>query len=104
MPRARQKDVLGHGEVAEHLALLGREAHAQARDLEGREPYEVATFERDGAGHRLAHTHDGAERGRLAGTVASDEAYEFARAHLQRHAAQDRAAVDVHHKVGDEQH
>src|SRR5262249_3103443 len=100
----RHGDVLGDGELAEHLALLGREADAEARHLEWPATDKVLAVELDRTGRRAAEAHDGAEARGLAGTVAADQADELARLHLERHAAQHRAAIDVDPEIAHRQH
>src|SRR5207244_3926107 len=91
----RQRDVLSHGELAEHLALLRREADAEPRDPVRAQARDVAAVELDAAGRRLAEAHHRAEARGLAGAVAPDQADQLAGGDLERHAAQHRAALDV---------
>src|ERR1700719_3520669 len=100
----RQRDVLGDGELAEHFALLRREADAAAGDLIGLAADKARVQKVDGSGDGCAETHDGAKDRRLAGAIAADEADELARAHFKRDIAQDAASLNVDHEIADGEH
>src|ERR1043166_3062275 len=74
----RHCDVLGDGELAEHLAFFRGEADAHARDPIWPKPGDVLAVEFDRAGRGLKKAHDSAETRGLAGAVAADQADELA--------------------------
>src|SRR5439155_8713309 len=88
-------DVLGHGQVAEDPAFLGREPEAELRDLVGAEARDGASLQLDRPGCRPQVAHDRAQRRRLAGPVAPDEAHQLPGADRERDVAQDVARLDV---------
>src|SRR5258706_554949 len=51
--RQAEVEVLAHGEAGEDAPVLRHEADAEARDVVGRQPREVAALELDGAAPRL---------------------------------------------------
>src|SRR5205085_1446902 len=91
-------------ELAERLAFFRRKADAHAGDPVGAESDNVLVIEPDGAGQRPTESHDGAKARRLAGAVAADQADELAGIDVERHAAQDRAALDVDRKIAHAEH
>src|SRR5439155_1335890 len=72
----RQLDVLGHREVAEHGALLRRVADPARGDGVRRQAADRLPGEGDGAAGGAQVAHHRAQRRRLAGAVAADEADE----------------------------
>src|SRR6516225_3320851 len=104
MHPGRQGNVFRHRQLPEDLALLRREADAEARDLVRSPPHEVDAVKDDRAGRRLAKTHDGAERRGLACTVATDQVHQLARLDLERDTAQHAAALHVDVQVLRAQH
>src|SRR5881397_2254980 len=81
----RHCNVLGDGELAEHLAFLRGKADAHARDPVWPKADDVLAVEFDRAGRGLEKAHDGAETRGLAGAVAADQADELAGIDLERH-------------------
>jgi hypothetical protein len=81
----RQAEVLAHGEVRQHAALLGNPRDAAPDDLVRLEPRDVLAAQRHASARGARDAHDGQERGRLAGAVAADEAHHLAIADRERH-------------------
>ena len=79
------RQVLLDGEAREHLAALGREAHAARDELPRPPAVDSGPREADLAGVRAHQARDGVERGRLPRAVRAHERHDLVRAHLERH-------------------
>src|SRR5438132_8154697 len=97
-------EVLHHGEQPEDPPILGDPGDAEAGDVVGREPREVTTVEHHAAVGGTDQPHDGLEGGALADTITPEQADDFARTHLERHAVQDVRLAVVRVDVLERQH
>ncbi len=68
-----QAQVLLHGEPREDPPTLGGVRQTELDDVVGGDRGEVLALEGDRAGHRAQQARDGAQGGRLAGTVGADQ-------------------------------
>ena len=100
----REFDIFGHREIGIDLRLLRREADAALRDLPGRQSRQFCAIEGDVARQRAPIAHDAAKSRRLAGSVAADQADEFAGGDREADAVEDAAALDVDFQVRYVQH
>ena len=101
---ARQQNVLLDRELRHQATVLGHIADAERRAAIGRQRDQILAGEGDAPGIRADKAHDRAQRGRLAGAVAADEADHLAGLERQTDATQhfDRLQLDAK-RVDDEQ-
>ena len=86
--------VLAHREVGENAHVLGHVGDAAPGDFGRRPRRDVLAVEPDAAG-RVPQTHDGAQRGGLAGAVAAEQHGQRAARHHEIDAVQDVIRPDV---------
>ncbi|RYC77787.1 hypothetical protein BFJ63_vAg19339, partial [Fusarium oxysporum f. sp. narcissi] len=86
----RRHEVLVQGQVGKDVPSLGHEAHAQPRDLVGRQAGDVDALERDVPALLRKQPQDAVHRGRLSHAVAAHEAHHLAlsdgQVHVEEHA------------------
>ena len=78
-----QDQVLPHAEIAEHLASLGGEDHAQGGHAVGRAARDVPPVEQDAAARRAYESGDCLEEARLPGPVGPHDRHRLPRGHLE---------------------
>src|SRR5262249_36010319 len=100
---AAEIQILAHGQGGEDLAVLGHVADAGARDEIGAETGDVVPLEPDLPDGRH-QAHDGLAGGAAAHAVATEEADDLPRPHVQVHALQDVALPVVGVQLADLQH
>ncbi len=95
--------ILVDGQIGEDAPVFRHEADASTADLEGPEASDIGAVELDPSAPALHQAHDGAERGRLASTVAAEENGDLAARDGKGHIGQNAGLAVMGDEIVDKQ-